>query len=396
MIYEPITSFRRPVEAVHLPKAPAPAPGARADKWQILRDLTTARLAYDLGDRPLAVLQALLSFHPAGELTGDALIVYPSNSTLCERLNGMACSTMRRHLATLLDRGLIVRRDSPNGKRFVRRYRAGSEAFGFDLAPLLARAAEFRHAAEDAIAEREALDRRRRQVSLMRRDLAALSDFGLINAPDAANWTELADLARLAARDLRRRNDLSALDRIAADLQAGLYLARTALEPETTNPSINDREIEHHHQTSNKEYSDFDSEKIAKTNDHDEESVSQPETESIKQNDERSATPEAIPLSFVLSVCRELRAFTPDPIRNMADLIRSAQVIRPMLGITESAWNEAISAMGPDIASITVAAMLERFETIKSPGAYLRHLSRKCAGGEFSPIAMLGAIERSR
>ena len=45
------------------------------------------------------------------------------------RANGMPPTTLRRHLAVLVDCGLIVRRDSPNGKRFARNILvAGSDA----------------------------------------------------------------------------------------------------------------------------------------------------------------------------------------------------------------------------------------------------------------------------
>jgi replication initiation protein RepC len=63
----------------------------------------------------------------------------------------MAPTTLRRHLAVLVDCGLVVRRDSPNGKRFARKGQGGEveQAYGFDLSPLLARAAEFERLADE-------------------------------------------------------------------------------------------------------------------------------------------------------------------------------------------------------------------------------------------------------
>lgn len=57
--------------------------------------------------------------------------------------HGKAPATLRR-LASLVEAGLIIRRDSPNGKRFARRGQGGEieSAFGFDLTPLIARVAE--------------------------------------------------------------------------------------------------------------------------------------------------------------------------------------------------------------------------------------------------------------
>ena len=100
------------------------------------------------------------SFYPETTLTGeDDLIVFPSNELLCLRTHGMPPSTLRRHLAALVDAGLIVRRDSPNGKRYARKGRAGEIqlAFGFDLAPLVVRAEEFERLAEEIEAESRAI-----------------------------------------------------------------------------------------------------------------------------------------------------------------------------------------------------------------------------------------------
>ncbi|MGO7360558.1 helix-turn-helix domain-containing protein, partial [Rhizobium ruizarguesonis] len=64
--------------------------------------------------------------------------------------------TVRRHLAALVDAGLLMRKDSPNGKSYVRRDRAGEvdEEFGFSLAQLLARAEEIEQLEAAVIAER--------------------------------------------------------------------------------------------------------------------------------------------------------------------------------------------------------------------------------------------------
>ncbi len=115
-----------------------PAP-LHVDKWVILREIGVARRHFGVNDRQLVLLQALLGLRKDSALRLDdpsGLIVHPSNDTLSARLNGMPCSTLRRHLAALVDAGLIARRDSPNGKRDVRRYRDGArDVFGFDLSP---------------------------------------------------------------------------------------------------------------------------------------------------------------------------------------------------------------------------------------------------------------------
>ena len=163
---------------IHLVEArEPPALLPSVNKWQVLRDLVKAKAAFGVTERDLTVLQGLLSFFPGDMLGSEAeMVVFPSNKTICERLNGMPCSTMRRHLAQLVEAGLLIRRDSPNGKRYVRRDGPDRISFGFDLTNIHRRAEEIARAAEAARATETRLRRLRETVSLMRRDIAALAD----------------------------------------------------------------------------------------------------------------------------------------------------------------------------------------------------------------------------
>ncbi|NKF32491.1 replication initiation protein RepC, partial [Pseudomonas sp. BGM005] len=108
------------------------------DKWKVLRDASAAMELLKIQSNSLAVLDALLSFYPDNELRQDAqLIVFPSNAQLALRAHAMAGATLRRHIAILVESGLIVRKDSANGKRFARKGDDGQieNAFGFDLSP---------------------------------------------------------------------------------------------------------------------------------------------------------------------------------------------------------------------------------------------------------------------
>src|SRR5271167_2719370 len=100
--------------------AKARPPEKAVHKWQVFRAICTAKVRVGASERALAVLDALLSFHPETALSGEDLIVFPSNRQLSLRAHGMAPATLRRHLAVLVDGGLIIRRDSPNGKRYAR------------------------------------------------------------------------------------------------------------------------------------------------------------------------------------------------------------------------------------------------------------------------------------
>jgi replication initiation protein RepC len=182
MEYTPISPFMRPISHAHLrvvERPEASVPGKPVNKWELLRELSKAQAAFGVTERDLTVMQGLLSFFPDDALGGNAeMVVFPSNKAICERLNGMPCSTMRRHLARLVEAGLLVRRDSPNGKRYVRKHGEERVAFGFDLSPLYCRSEEIARAAEAVREAEERVRRLREVVSLMRRDLAALAEFG--------------------------------------------------------------------------------------------------------------------------------------------------------------------------------------------------------------------------
>ena len=235
MEYTPVTPFRRTIDAAilkHQAATQEDLPPAGANKWEVLRELAAARVAFGLSDRDLTVLQALVSFHQATILGGNdsELIVHPSNKAICERLNGMPCSTMRRHLSNLVQTGFVVRRDSPNGKRYARRYGDEKVAFGFDLSPLVRRFQEVCEAAETVRAAEERYKRLRATVSLMRRDLAGLAEYGRSLRPDQGVWDQFSDLAALMARDLRRKLEMEDLRRIEDALGSALDHARSLLD----------------------------------------------------------------------------------------------------------------------------------------------------------------------
>jgi len=288
---------------------------------------------------------------------------------------------MRRHVANLVKSGFIVRRDSPNGKRYARRYGADKIAFGFDLSPLVHRFAEICDAAEAVRATEERHQRMRASVSLMRRDLAGLAEYGRDLHPHLGLWDQFADLAILTGRALRRKLTLAELTVLAKDLSAALTRARDVLDcGESQDLSTSDAISEQHHQNSDKDSYDFEPETAEEQNI---ECAKEKNTDAAfdeKQKDQLSEKVSAlpnIPLRLVLDTCQEFRIYANEQITHWHELVRVADKIRPMMGISPSAWDEAKQGIGPEEASVVLVAMLERFETIRSPGGYLRSLSAK-------------------
>jgi replication initiation protein RepC len=400
MEYTPISPFMRPISHAHLRVVERPevsVPGKPINKWELLRELSKAQAAFGVTERDLTVMQGLLSFFPDDALGGNAeMVVFPSNKAICERLNGMPCSTMRRHLARLVEAGLLMRRDSPNGKRYVRKHGEERVAFGFDLSPLYCRSEEVARAAE---AVREAEDRVRRLrevVSLMRRDLAALAEFGEEIQPGLGLWNQFRDKAALTARALRRKLTLEELSAYRTDLEALLDRARNVIDgPETEEMNTNDASFERHHHNSNKESIDLEPalEKGGAATDAPDVETDAPGAD-VEEPDTRRVP--KIPLHLVIAGCPSLKTFYQGDIRHWHQLFDAACHVRPAMGISASAWEEAQRFMGPEQASIVVVAMLERFADIRSPGGYLRALTSKAAAGEFSCGPMVMALMSRR
>ncbi|QAX32168.1 replication initiation protein (plasmid) [Leisingera sp. NJS204] len=412
MGYMPLTPFGRTVDAV-LVKQQAAAEQAgltsAVSKWDALRELAAARKLYGLSDRDVSVLQALLSFLPGKmiEPQPGTPVVHPSNRVICERLNGMPNSTMRRHMAKLVQAGILIRRDSPNGKRYVRRYQGDRVAYGFDLSPLALRYAEFSQAAEAERVQQARIKQLRETVSLMRRDLLNLALCGAAERSDLSIWDQYQDLAQLTARSLRRKLDLGELEQIQDQLGTALSNLQTHLEPVFAQKlSTSDAQIEHHYQNSKKD--SFESEQAVKpahaANTESKDGPAYAEKASAERPSHRESPPQpaeapapsgpSLPLRLILAACGEIQGYADGAIRHWADLLRAADTVRPMMGVSSAVWEEAKTAMGAAEASVVIAAMLERFGDIRSPGGYLRHLSAKAASGHFTSSPMIMALTR--
>jgi replication initiation protein RepC len=365
-------------------------PGKSADKWKVYRDTCEARELFGLRDRALAVLNALLSFYPDTELCqGENLIVFPSNAQLIARANGIAGTTLRENLAVLVEAGLINRCDSPNGKRYVRRSKDGSidTAYGFSLAPLLARSEELAHMAQRVAEQAQRLRIVKERTTIARRDVRKLIT-AAIGEGASGNWNAMEEMYVSAVARLRHAkvaNDYEAiLDELTLLREGVINLLENQLVPQKT--GSNDNEIRQHIQNS------------------DTESKTELEPSSEKELGERAAqnivrqseTLKAFPIGLVLRACTEISSYAPDGVvGNWRDLMSAAVVVRSMLGVSASAYQDACEVMGAENAAIAMAAILERAGHINSAGGYLRDLTLRARRGEFSLGPMLMALLRT-
>ena len=416
--YIPTTPFgRRPLKLAHVASQAAAkelSPEKVVHKWTVFRAICAARARLPVSERALAVLDALLTFHPETALTGEHLVVFPSNRQLSLRAHGMAPATLRRHLAVLVDAGLIVRRDSPNGKRYARKDGAGEidQAFGFDISPLVARADELEALAEAVRAEERALKRIRERITICRRDIAKMIATGIEEGVPTrragqgpANWLVVHDLFRNAVSRIPRTATRADLEPVAEELAmlSAELLSLLETHVNSQNMSANESQTERHiHNSKPNPPNDlepalqggrvYDPGSIGS-----ESSAPQP-PEATDRGIAASVAPtiKAYTLGMVLEACPDIADYARDGINSWRDLITTAALARAALGISADAWREAQETMGQGDAAVIIAAILQKGEAISSPGGYLRALSAKARANEFSIGPVLMALLRSK
>ncbi len=420
---------KRAVDEAVKPGSNAPA---AVNKWQICRTLTEVRERIGVTDRSLSVLNALLSFHPETALSlpkpragaaddplaasGEGasascdLIVFPSNRQLGQRAHGMAPATLWRHLTALVQAGLIIRRDSPNGKRYARKDASGqerfSDAFGFDLTPLVARAPEFEGLAEEERAKQKKRYLTKERISLLRRDVSKSIALGLDESLPG-DWESYRQRAMALMTPLRRIRDDRDLDALAADLTTLRLDVTKALESgiNVQDSMCNDHQTEQHQSNSN-----TNSDSVL-------EPASKEEGAKVEVLAGNESDPEVkiYPLGLVIEACPDVREYAPGGrVKTWSEFLAAAGAVRPMIGISPDAWREAQDVLGKVEAHVVVATILQRSihsseaETVPGPvpgstvvvvngspaihsaGGYLRALTDKARAGEFAlgPVLM--------
>ncbi|OQM75308.1 plasmid replication protein RepC [Manganibacter manganicus] len=376
---------------------------ASIDKWRVFRAVCEAKAPIGASDRSLAVLSALLSFHPQAELTaGNRLVVFPSNTQLALRAHGMAPATLRRHLATLVECGLVVRRDSPNGKRYARKSEGGEieMAFGFDLAPLLARATEFERMADEIRAERRAIQLLRERVTLLRRNISKMIVFGLEEGLEG-DWAVAQCDYRAIVAQLPRTLTRAVLETVEGQLRALSARLHKSLELRafSQDSSGNESQDERHIQSSKIQTLNIESsiEKSTERNGASHRQTTHPVSERQKapEPEARNAPLPTYPLGLVLRACPDIADYARNGVASWTDLVAAANLVRSALGVNPDAWEQACQAMGPRNAAICVAAILQRAEHIHSAGGYLRSLSGRARAGQFSVGPVLMSLLRA-
>ncbi|WP_371171591.1 plasmid replication protein RepC [Aliiroseovarius sp. 2305UL8-7] len=370
-----------------------------------------AHIGLKAGD--LLLLDTLGAFTQAQDWEeGQRPIVWASNAYLMEQ-TGFSLSALKRHTRRLAEVGVISFKDSPNGKRWGHRDADGRiiEAYGFDLSPLSARVEEFEQLQAELQAERALCQRLKRQITVARRMIRARIE-AAFNGTLRGPWEHLSELFEDLLDRLPRRNAASeALERLLAwfrDLQVRVeaaYLkavradevventAETSEQVIEQTQEMNPREVvfDPHILITNQlnpvTCKSFEKENVADVvpNVPPEERVDRELEDWVAETRKKRGA--ALDLPTVMQACPEFASWARNMggyLKDWGDLHRVAGQLRPMIGVSEHAWNLAQDRLGPQIATAALVLTFDKHcaGEVASPGGYLRGIVQKAGAGE--------------
>ncbi|MGA8758177.1 MAG: plasmid replication protein RepC, partial [Stellaceae bacterium] len=199
---------------------------------QLLAALKAAAPRLGLSARLVHAVDWLFRFtQPQDWEQGEHPVVWPSASMQQEAL-GLSQTQAKRLNRMLIEAGLVTMKDSPNGKRYGRRDPKGRilEAYGFDLAPVAMRHAEFVRAAEEARAERAAMGRWRRRATIARKAIAQILETAQEYGFAGEEWHTLARETAALTRALRTVGRPDEMEAGVTSLERRQIVARARLE----------------------------------------------------------------------------------------------------------------------------------------------------------------------
>lgn len=102
------------------------------------------------------------------------------------------------------------------------------------------------------------------------------------------------------------------------------------------------------------------------------------------QYENRREDDASLDLDLVLDACTEIAGWSSSRPRSWQDLYKLANQIRPLIGISPDAWNNALAALGEDHSAVAMAIIYQKYaaNVIREPGGYLRAMTERHRVGQ--------------
>jgi len=300
-------------------------------------------------------------------------------------------------------------KDSPNGKRYGVRDRAGriTEAYGFDLSPIAVRHAEFVRLAAEARAERAEMGRLRRRATIARNGITQILETAAAYGFRGEEWVTLARETRSLARALSKVEasaemalgveSLERRQRAARERLENLLSVMTAGPSEVVDSVPKGPENEPHQYTYKPTLDPKADTVIAREECKPPPGAAMPgkaQTEQPASTKESGQTKRTRTEGTVLRLTTDelirlaprLRPYLTSPAPGWPEVVDAADWLRSELGVSKPLWGEACLAMGREEAAIAVAIVSakpsDHFRS--SPGGYFHGMVTKAKAGELN------------
>ncbi len=359
--------------------------------------------------RVVDLIDCLMSYSPPQDWDGSpglGPVVWPSDAELEDRLC-VGASQRKAIVRAALDAGYMRLRRSPTGKRWGRREKNGRDgrildAYGFDLAPLAERMAEFDGITVEWEARRDEGRRLRREITSSRNHVLSLVDLATAQNLDGAEWSAAAAQADALWHERGSQRDPLPLVPIAARLRAlSIHVQEqvtAALAPvEAVKNAPVGAEYRPHLTTTNQ--LPIATANTSPTNVTGEAGPDRPVAGQEKGSDGQPNQPAAqgqprvgptqeseVQLSalrgfvvtpgFILLVAPAFRDWVSNARAGWNDMDQAASHVRSALGISSHAWGQACIALGLKEAITALAAISVRHAAgkVQSSGGLLRKM----------------------
>ncbi len=337
------------------------ADNTKPDRFALIDALRRAASALALSPSVVATVDALLSCLPPKR---DHDIVFASNATLVMRRNGISDRSLRRHLADLVSAGLLVRIDSPNGKRYSKRDpQVGSVIrFGLDLSPLFLAFGRMQAIAQTQAIEAQRADYLRTRLRLMIRSVTV----------DREECPLVAEAERALRRKLTSR-DLENWIKLLSTTSTVEGITPFETTVDDTMVSASNGQIVRHQQKSEEELND---------------------KASSQATTHTSTTAQNITLDDLAVACPQASGFLLEKLRSPWDVIAHAKRLAPMIGIDITCYDAAEARHGAFGTALTIWGMLESLDRVQRPGAYFRSITTGKRSSTFDPWILIDRLMR--
>jgi replication initiation protein RepC len=401
------TGFRRMtpglLKADRTAEAFAGLPEAVSSPGQLLAALKAAAPRLSIAPRLVHAVDWLFRFTQSQDWDDGARpIVWPSASMQQEAL-GLSETQVKEINRRLIELGLITMKDSPNGKRYGKRDPNGRimEAYGFDLAPIAARYAEFVRLAEEGRAERAAMGRLRRRATIARKGIIQILETAREYGHEGEEWRILSRETEALARALRAVERMDEMALGVASLERRQRAARERLEVLLGMVETDPKEPENRpHQYNYKPNLDPDQDTViaAKkcSGEGGGEGVSQ-NLASVPPKSPEKGMVHGIRPDELVRLTPKLKPYLRRSTPTWPDIVDAADWLRHDLGVSKSLWGDACLTMGRELAAVALAIVStkepEHFRT--SSGGYFHGMVEKAKAGELHLERTVWALRRA-